>query len=207
MSRSITRILIVVVAGAALFALAFTMKVGASPANAVAWLTNGSGPATETSTPDTSSTASPINTPSGASPSYTTPSSPSSPSSASPAAVSAQDTDGDNDGSVEANAPESAQSENPQSEQDQELSGVVASVDSGNSTFTLTTATGAVTISVNSMTQYDDGLSGLGSLQAGMSITVKSVSQSAGQMLADEVKGSSDPATSSADPSSPDSGN
>lgn len=203
MSRSITRILMIVVAGAALLALAFTMKVGASPANAVAWLTNGSGPVTQMSTPDASSSASPVDTSSASNPSYTMPSTASSSSSV---AVSAQDTDGDNDGSVEADAPESAQSESPQSEQEQELSGVIASVDAGNSTFTLTTATGAITISVNSMTQYDDGLSGLGGLQAGMSITVKCASQSAGQAVADEVKSSSDPATSAADPSSPDSG-
>ncbi len=203
MSRSITRILMIVVAGAALLALAFTMKVGASPANAVAWLTNDSGPAAQLSTPDTSSSASPIDTPSDSNPSYMMPSPASSTSSG---AVSAQASEGGNDGAAEANASESAQSESPQSEQEQELSGVVASVDSSNSAFTLTTATGTVTVSVNSMTQYDDGLSGLGSLQAGMSITVKCASQSAGQAVADEVKGSSDPATS-ADPSSPDSGN
>lgn len=165
MLRSIARILMIVVACAVLFALAFTVKAGATSANTVAWLTSGSGPAMQMSTPD-------------ASPSVTSSYGP-----------GAQDVDSANGSDINEPA-ESAQENDPQNEQ--ELSGIVSSVDSANAAFTLTTTSGAVTVHVNSMTQYDDGLSGLGSLQAGMAITVKSTSQAAGESLADEVKGSSD---------------
>ncbi len=186
MFRSITRILMIIVACAAFVALAITAKAGATSANPVAWMASDSGPlalgsklssASSTTTPD--------------------------------ATLNARDADSDGDSGAETSATEGAQDNDQQSEQaqEQELSGMVANVDSANSMFTLTTTSGAVAVQVTSATQYEDGLSGLASLQAGMSVTVKGTAQAAGQMLATEVKGSSDTSsTDGADTSSPDNG-
>jgi hypothetical protein len=175
----------IVVACAALVALAITAKAGATGANPIVWMSSDSGPLALGSKLD------------AASPTTTT-----------SATLGAQDADNDGD-SAEASANESAQ-DNDQSEQaqEQELSGVVASVDPASSAFTLTTTSGAITVRVNSATQYEDGLSGLASLRAGLSVTVKGAAQALGQTLADEVKGSPDSsAPDGADMSSSDSGN
>lgn len=194
MFRSITRILMIIVACAALVALAYTVKAGATGANPVAWMATDSGPLSQGSAPDVASATA-------------TPASPASP--ASPAiAPSAQDADGDGDSGAEANAAEDTQDSAQPDAQEQEVSGVVASVDSANSMFMLTTASGSVSVQVTSATQYEDGLSGLASLQSGMSVTVKGSAQAAGQTLATEVKGPSDSSGSDgADPSSPDNSN
>ncbi len=194
MFRTITRILMIVVACAALVALAVTVKVGATGANPVAWMTSDSGPlaqgsnlssASATATPDIAQNAqNPQNS------------------------QNAQDADGDGDSGTETSAAEDTQDNGQQAEQEQEMSGVVSNLDSANSTFTLTTSSGAVAVQVTSATQYEDGLSGLASLQSGMSVTVKGTAQAAGQMLATEVKGPSDTnATGGTDASSPDNGN
>lgn len=164
MSRSIARILMIVVACAALVALAVTAKAGAAGANPVAWMTSDSGPLALGSG---LGAASPSN------------------------AASARDDDGDADTTESA---EGAQDDDQNTEQAQaqELAGVVASVDSAHSAFTLTTASGAVAVSVTSATQYEDGLSGLASIQTGMNVSVKGAAQGVGQTLATEVKGSSD---------------
>ena len=177
MSRSIARILMIVVACAALVALGLTAKAGATSANPVAWMASDSGPLA-----GGQDAASPATTPSGA--------------------LAAQDGDSDGDSGAEATASEGVQDNEQQSEQgqEQELSGVIASVDAASSAFTLTTASGVVSVSVNGATQYEDGLSGLASLRPGLSVTVKGAAQALGQTLADEVKGS-------ADTSSGDSGN
>lgn len=183
MSRSIARILMIVVACAALVALAITAKVGATGATPIAWMASDFGRLAQGSGPGAAS-----------------------PTTTAPATLGAQDDDGDGDSGGEALANDGAQDNDQQSEQ--ELSGVVASVDSANSAFTLTTASGAVAVHVNSATQYEDGLSGLASLRAGLSVTVKGAAQAAGQTLADEVKGSTDSsAPDGADASSGDSGN
>lgn len=186
MFRSTTRMLMIIVACAALVALAaltVAVKAGAQSANPLAWMARDSGPMTQGSKLDPAS-------------STTTPG----------AAMNMQDTDNDGD-----NGAESVQDNDQQSEQDQaqeqELSGMVASVDAASAMFTLTTASGSVAIQVTSATQYEDGLSGLASLQSGMSVKVKGTAQAAGQTLATEVKGSSDTnSTDGADTSSPDSG-
>ena len=68
---------------------------------------------------------------------------------------------------------------------------MVASVDTVGSTFTLATGTGPVIVTVNSATQFEDGLSGLGSMRQGAQVTVKGT-DSAGQALATEVQGATD---------------
>lgn len=171
MFRATTRILVVTAACAALVALIFAMRAGATSA---------------TTTPQ--ATVNEQNATTGTN------------------VTNVQDTDGDNDGSVESATAEDTQDSAQPQEQDQELSGTVASVDSANSMFILTTASGAVTVQVSSATQYDDGLSALGSLQSGMNVTVDAAAQASGQALATEVKGPSD-ATDAADSSAPDSGN
>ncbi|HZC04542.1 MAG TPA: DUF5666 domain-containing protein [Ktedonobacterales bacterium] len=196
MFRSITRILMIIVACAALVALAATAKAKISSASPIAWMTSDSGPLAlaskltsgdPTATPEVTQSAQ--NAQNG---------------------QSAQDAANDNDSGPDASGPEDLQENDQQSEQAQELevSGAVASVDSANSAFTLTTASGSVTVQVSGATQYDDGLNGLASLQSSMSVTVKGTAPSAGQMLATEVKGSSGATGSNgADTSSPDNGN
>jgi len=176
-------LLLIFVACVAIVALAITAKVGATGATPAAWMASGSGALT--------------------------------PQSGLPAADATTTTGGalsprtaDNDGDADTASAEGAQ-DDEQSEE-QELSGVVASVDATNATFTLTTASGEVAVSVTGATQYEDGLSGLAGLRTGASVIVKGSAQAAGHTLASEVKGSSDTsdssATDGADPSGADSG-
>ncbi len=183
MFRTITRMLMITLACAALVALALVAKAGAAGSNPAVWMASHSGPLAQGSNLGSASGATTPNT-----------------------ALNAQDADGDGDSGAETSAAEGAQ-DNDQSEQAQELSGVVANVDPANSMFTLTTTSGDVAVQVSSATQYEDGLSGLASLQSGVSVTVKGAAQAAGQMLADEVKGPSDSSsTDGTDASGSDSG-
>lgn len=86
-----------------------------------------------------------------------------------------------------------------------ELVGCVASVDQGQSIFTLSTATGTVTVLVNPQTEYSDGLSSLGSLQTGMSISVDAATQSDGTAVATSLSGPNE-ATDAPDSSDANSG-
>lgn len=125
---------------------------------------------------------------------------------ATPAAAPAQDPDGDGDAAdnAQGNDPANDQANDPA--QEPEISGVVASVDAANSAFTLATGTGPVIVTVNSATQFDDGLSGLSSMQQGAHVTVEGTA-SVGQALATEVKGANDTnAPDSANNASPDTG-
>lgn len=185
MSRSMTRILLIIVACVALVALAITAKAGATGANPAAWMVSDSGalgPLSGLPAADSTTTTG--------------------------GALSPRDADNDGDADMAAGA-ESAQDDEQSSEQEQEqeLSGVVASIDAAHSAFTLNTASGAVAVSVTGATQYEDGLSGLASLRAGASVTVKGAAHGVGRTLAAEVKGSSDAsATDGADASGADSG-
>ena len=186
MFRTITRMLMIILACAALVALAVVAKAGATGANPIAWMASDSGPLAQGSKLGSASAT-------------TTPG----------ATMNAQDADSDGDSGAETSAAEGAQDNDQQSEQaqEQEMSGMVANVDSANSMFTLTTGSGEIAVQVSSATQYEDGLSGLASLQSGMSVTVKGTAQAAGHTLATEVKGSSDPSsTDGSDTSSPDNG-
>lgn len=134
-----------------------------------------------------------------------------------PEATSSAAQGADSDGASDtASAPENAQDsaqENDQSAaqsndqaQEQELSGVVGSVDPANAMFTLTTASGTVTVTVTNATEYEDGLSALTSLRSGMQVTVESASSAAGQALATKVKGSDASAADSSDTGAASSG-
>ena len=71
--------------------------------------------------------------------------------------------------------------------QEQELSGIVASSDATHATFTLRTATGAVTVLVTSQTEFSDGLNTLAGVHAGMNVSVKGYSQT-GHLVASDVQ-------------------
>ena len=177
MFRVLARMLMIVVACLALVAVAGIARA-ATGANPLAWMASDSGTgAPQIGLAATSPNGGPADAPSGG-PSATNDGDGDTTSSAESAAEDAQDTQ------------DSAQSSDQA--QEQELSGVVASVDAANSAFTLTTASGPVTVAVSSATQYDDGLSALSSLQSGMTVTVDGTAQTPGQTLASEVKGSND---------------
>ena len=197
MFRVLARILMIVVACVALVAVAGIARA-ATGANPLAWMVSDSGTgAPQIGLAATSPSSGPADAPSGG-PSTTNDGDSDTTSSAESVAEDAQDTQ------------ESAQS-NDQA-QEQEMRGVIASVDSANSAFTLTTASGPVMVTVSNATQYDDGLSGLSSLQSGMDVTVDGTSQASGQTLATEVKGPNDAGSNDAsapyapDTSSPGSG-
>ncbi len=106
----------------------------------------------------------------------------------------AQDADGN--GVADADAPGSESSDaaeqNANDVNEQKLAGSVTNIDTGNSTFTLNTATGAVVYTVTSQTQFEDGLTSLSSLQQGMNVRVDGIPQASGQAVAVDVKGPSD---------------
>lgn len=193
MFRVLARILMIVVACLALVAVAGIARA-ATGANPLAWMASDSGTgAPQIGLAATSPSSGPADAPSGG--------------------PSATNSDGDSDTASGAeNTAEDAQDtqESAQSNdqtQEQELSGVVASIDAANSAFTLTTASGPVTVTVSSATQYDDGLSALSSLQSGMNVTVDGTAQASGQTLASEVKGPQDASAPDApDTSSPANG-
>lgn len=105
-----------------------------------------------------------------------------------------QDNDGDNDNSAASSGAEGSDAgdQNLDHEQEQELAGTVASIDTANSAFTVTTASGTVTCVVTGETEFGDGVSALSSLQQGMSVKVDGVRQASGSLLAVDVKGASD---------------
>ncbi len=106
----------------------------------------------------------------------------------------AQDADGN--GVADADAPGSEGSEagdqNANDVNEQKLAGSITNIDTGNSTFTLNTATGEVVFTVTSQTQFEDGLTSLSSLQQGMNVRVDCIPQASGQAVAVDVKGPSD---------------
>lgn len=72
----------------------------------------------------------------------------------------------------------------------QQVEGVIKSIDTGNSRFTLTPQQGAVvTVVVNAQTVFEGGLSNLGSLKVGQHVEAKGTLQSDGSLLAAKVEG------------------
>ncbi len=73
-----------------------------------------------------------------------------------------------------------------------ELEGMVGSVDTGSSSFTVNVAEhGSITVTVDGNTKYGGGLSGLDSLQQGARVRVWGTKQSNGSVLAASVVGGS----------------
>lgn len=106
-----------------------------------------------------------------------------------------QDADNENNENEAASSGDESSEAGEQSHdqvQEQEVVGTVAHVDAANATFTVTTASGAVTFAVSNQTQYEDGLNVLSSLRQGMNVKVDSAPQAPGRLLAVSVKSTDD---------------